>query len=249
MPLRCLPLQITLVCLVAAAVPVASPAADGGAQAPLTDPAGLASFTRAIQPLLLNRCAAGACHGGPASAQLQLTRGPSRGQVDRPTTLVNLQQLRKAVASKGGDRRFLQAVLRNHPPDMLPGRPAGGLLSVRERQLLATWLAAFTPPPASAPQAASDKQAVAQPLTPAGFKQPAGPFPHPRSQRGEASPEPPAGAVPATDRPNRFRQLLEQAANPPRLPPPQVTKGLQLDQVLPDDFPPLPPAADDSAAD
>ncbi len=249
MPLRCLPLQITLVCLVAAAVPVASPAADGGAQAPLTDPAGLASFTRAIQPLLLNRCAAGACHGGPASAQLQLTRGPTRGRIDRPTTLVNLQRLSEAVASKGGDRRFLQAVLRNHPPDMLPGRPAGGLLSVRERQLLATWLAAFTPPPASAPQADADKQAVAQRVTPANFEQPASPRPQTHSRQAQASPALPVVAVPATDRPNRFRQLLEQAANPPRLPPPQVTKGLQLDQVLPDDFPPLPPAADDSAAD
>lgn len=248
MPLRCLLFQITLVCLVPAAVPVASPAADGGVQAPLTNPAGLASFTRAIQPLLLNRCAAGACHGGPASAQLQLTRGPTRGRIDRPTTLANLQQLIEAVASKGGDRQFLQAVLRNHTPDMLPGRPSTGLLSVRERQLLATWLAAFTPRPAASAQADGDKKAVVQPLTPASFEQPASP-PQTHLKQAQASPAPPAAGTPSTVLPNRFRQLLEQATNPPQLPPPQVTKGLQLDQFLPNDFPPLPPAADDSAAD
>ena len=29
-------------------------------------PAAVADFTRKVQPLVLNKCAAGACHGGPA---------------------------------------------------------------------------------------------------------------------------------------------------------------------------------------
>jgi hypothetical protein len=36
---------------------------------------------------------------------------------------------------------------------------------------------------------------------------------------------------------NRFRLLLEQAKNPPQFPPPRVTPGLQLEKILPEEFP------------
>ncbi len=236
----------TLACLIALFAAHSFWAADDAAADPLTDPQGLASFTRAIQPLLLNRCATGACHGGPQAVGPQLTRGPTRGRMDRPTTLANLQQLSDAVAHKGGDQQFLLAVLQGHPPETLPGRPAAGLLSVRERQLLATWLAAFTQPSASR-LTDSDKKAVAQRLTPAGFDRPAGRPPLTPQPAGALAPRPPAAGTPTTDRPNRFRQLLEQATNPPQLPPPRITKGLQLDQILPEQFPPLPPATDSAS--
>jgi len=235
-----------LACLLSLALPVAARAADDLAD-PLADPPGLASFTRAIQPLLLNRCAAGACHGSPEAAHLQLTRGPTRGRADRLTTLRNLQQVSDAVAHRGGDQSFLQTVLRQHPPAMLPGRPAAGLLTVHERQLLATWLAAFMPPASDGP-ADSVQEADSQRVTPAAFDQPARrsllqPLP-----TGPMGPGPTAANASSTERPNRFRQLLEQAANPPQLPPPRVTKPLQLERVLPDNFPPLPPA-DDAASE
>lgn len=238
----------TLACVIAVFPAHSFWAADDAAADPLADPQGLASFTRAIQPLLLNRCGAGACHGGFEAARPQLTRGPTRGRLDRPTTLANLQQLTEEVARHGGDRPFLQAVLRGHPPQTLPGRPTAGLLSVRERQLLATWLAAFTQPPAS-PPAGTDPHADTRRIVTADCDQPAPDSPaHPRPVHTDnAGPDPTVTPNSATDRPNRFRQLLEQATNPPALPPPRVTKGLQLERVLPEQFPPLPPAA--AAAD
>ena len=39
------------------------------------------------------------------------------------------------------------------------------------------------------------------------------------------------------DRPNRFKLLLEREANPPQFPPPQVTPGLRLEEILPNEFP------------
>ena len=38
-------------------------------------------------------------------------------------------------------------------------------------------------------------------------------------------------------RPNRFKLLLERQSNPPQLPPPQVTPGLRLKEILPNEFP------------
>ncbi|NBW87768.1 MAG: hypothetical protein EBR23_13320, partial [Planctomycetia bacterium] len=35
----------------------------------------VARFTRQVQPLILNRCAAGACHGGPAAHAPRFARG------------------------------------------------------------------------------------------------------------------------------------------------------------------------------
>lgn len=199
--------------------PAAPPAAGDVA------PAALGSFTRAIQPLLLNRCATGACHGGPQAAAPQLERGPLHRQADRTTTLANLQRVTKAVADSGGSDAFLRQVLTGH--DALPRRPGrpsradDQVLSSRERQLLEAWLTLSLPPTASG---------SASPVSRPAFVQPAG-F------------EAPLAAAPQQATPNRFRRLLEQAANPPQLPPPRATRGLNLDTLLPDDFPPLPPAA------
>ncbi len=185
-------------------------------------PAALGSFTRAIQPLLLNRCATGACHGGPQAAEPRLQRGPLHGRTDRTTTIANLQRVIKAVADSGGSDAFLRQVLAGH--DALPRRPSrtdDKVLSSRERQLLEAWLTLSLPPTASGPTSPVSRPASVQP---AGFEAPLA-----------------AGPQPAA--PNRFRRLLEQAANPPQLPPPRATKGLNLDTLLPDDFPPLPPVA------
>ena len=241
------PFFAQLTCFVSFSLPVAARAAENAA-ALQTDPPGLASFTRAIQPLLLNRCAAGACHGSPAAARPQLIRGPTRGRVDRPTTLENLQQVSDAVDHEGGDLPFLQAVLRNHPPAMLRGRPATGLLTVRERQLLATWLATFMQPAANMPNE-SVQEPASQGVTPAAFNQPVNWPPHKSPPAATTVPGQADAGTPTTARPNRFRQLLEQAANPPQLPPPRVTRPLQLEKVLPDDFPPLPPVADDAVGE
>ena len=199
--------------------PAAPPTADDVA------PAALGSFTRAIQPLLLNRCATGACHGGPQAAEPRLQRGPLHGRTDRTTTLANLQQVIKAVADGGGSDAFLRQVLTGH--DALPRRPGrpsptdDELLSSRERQLLEAWLTLSLPPTASGSASPVSRPAAVQP----------------------ASFDAPVAAAPQPATPNRFRRLLEQAANPPQLPPPRAPRGLNLDALLPDDFPPLPPVA------
>ena len=54
--------------------------------APATGRAGdlppqlMARFTRQVQPLILNKCAAGACHGGPSAHSPAFNRGDVRGQ-------------------------------------------------------------------------------------------------------------------------------------------------------------------------
>ena len=53
------------------------------------NPAILGGFTRSIQPLLLNRCAAGACHGGPRR-RAETLRGPIHGQVNPENNPRNL---------------------------------------------------------------------------------------------------------------------------------------------------------------
>ena len=118
---------------------------------------------------------------------------------------------------------------------------------MHERQLLATWLAAFMPPASGGPTD-SVQEVNSQRVTPAAFDQPASQSLFQPMTAGAMGPGPAAANASSTDRPNRFRQLLEQAANPPQLPPPRVTKPLQLERVLPDDFPPLPPA-DDAASE
>lgn len=207
-------------------------AGDSPAAPPATTavaPAALGSFTRAIQPLLLNRCATGACHGGPQAAEPRLQRGPLHGRTDRTTTLANLQQVIKAVADSGGSDAFLRQVLTGH--DALPRRPSrpsrtdDQVLSSRERQLLEAWLTLSLPPTTSGSASPVSRPASVQP---AGF-------------------EAPLAAAPQPATPNQFRRLLEQAANPPQLPPPRATKGLNLDTLLPDDFPPLPPVATEPA--
>jgi len=216
---------VDLTCLFAGVLVSLAGAARSAPPDVAADPRGLASFTRVIQPLLLNRCAAGACHGGRQSPEPQFTRGPARGMIGRPTTLANLKQLTAAAQQAGTHADFFQTVLTRHADEPGLGRPTAGLLTTGERQLLATWLAAFASPPPDrsgrSGQIADDGTGLT--VYPAGFDQSAGPS---RENRG----------------PNRLQTLLEEAANPPQLPPPRVTKGLDLDSLLPEAFPPLPPA-------
>ena len=58
-------------------------------------------FTRQVQPLLVNRCAAGACHGGPAGHEPRFERGPVSARPDRMHTLANIDTFLKTV---GADR-------------------------------------------------------------------------------------------------------------------------------------------------
>ena len=194
-------------------------------------PAIVGSFTRAIQPLLLNRCAAGACHGGTQGTEPKLIRGPVHGHVNRKTTLMNLESVSSSVMHNAEDTRALASILDHH--NIKENKPVKNkpLLTAREQESLVTWLASLprntSPAPAQNPAENLAIEPVpmspnldlqTQPVTPANFTQP-------QHQRSLAK------------QPNRLRRLLEQAKNPPQLPLPTLTPGLQLEKLTPEEFP------------
>ncbi len=179
------------------------------------DPAILESFTRVIQPLILNRCAAGACHGGSQGAEPKLLRAPFQGQANQRTTLKNLYSITASVQGKYSDRTFLSKILNHHGKNKKQS-VTKDLLTKREQELFTTWVTAF-------PQNPYPRSRQAIPLTKSrGVKQ--------------ASLEQPQQRQAVTYQQNRFRLLLEQANNPPQLPPPRATPGLRLDEMLPVDL-------------
>ncbi len=180
-------------------------------------PAVIGSFTRAIQPILLNRCAAGACHGGSQGATPQLLRGPIHGQVNQRTTLKNLESITTSVQNKSNDRMFLSKILNHHDKRTNASVPKKELLTAHEQELFVTWLTAL--PQNENPQSRSAVHSPqAQRVDPANFE----------------LPQPPPASL---GQHNRFKILLEQAKNPPQFPPPRVTPGLRLEKILPEEFP------------
>tara|TARA_B100001758_G_scaffold242482_1_gene250834 strand:- start:397 stop:1092 length:696 start_codon:yes stop_codon:yes gene_type:complete len=180
-------------------------------------PAVIGSFTRAIQPLLLNRCAAGACHGGSQGAAPQLLRGPIHGRANQRTTLKNLESITTSVQDKSNDRMFLSKILNHHDKRTKASVPKKELLTAHEQELFVTWLTALHQN--EHPQLRSAA-------------------PSPQSQRVNPAsfelPQPPPASL---GQHNRFKILLEQAKNPPQFPPPRVTPGLRLEKILPEEFP------------
>ena len=194
-------------------------------------PAIVGSFTRAIQPLLLNRCAAGACHGGTQGTEPKLIRGPVHGRVNRKTTLMNLESVTSSVMHNAEDTQALALILDHH--NTKENKPVKNkpLLTAREQESLVTWIASLPrhTSPAPAPEPSRNPAIEPEPIksildlqtqtvTPTHFTQP-------QHQRSLAK------------QPNRLRRLLEQAKNPPQLPLPTLTPGLQLEKLTPEEFP------------
>jgi hypothetical protein len=156
----------------------------------------VAKFTRHVQPLLLNKCAAGACHGGPAAAPPRLQRGFGGGSLDRTTTLANLASFLEAVGPDRDPQQLVAALAVRHPATAATGAIVAAPLSARERLTLEQWLAAVR---------------VVEP---------------PRRFDPAVTPVAATVAEPSAAKPNRFRELLDNAANPPQLPPPQQPQGV-----------------------
>jgi len=154
----------------------------------------MARFTKTVQPLLLNKCAAGACHGGPSAHAPHLHRGDVSGRIDRGVTLANIEALFAALGEGHDATPFLKTVTARHPQSAAGQSLTLAPLTTAERATLEQWLVAATgrrDSPASALAA-----------------------------------RPPA--APPAARPNRFRAMLDAAANPPPLPPPQEPQGIIL---------------------
>lgn len=161
-------------------------------------------FTRHVQPLIVNRCAAGACHGGTASHAPRFDRGEAEGGLDRRATLANIDVLLDTLGPDRDAGPLLRLLASRHPAGAAPHAPRAEPLAPRQRAALETWLAAVR-----------DSERVRDPAVT------------------------PAVASAARPARNPFRRLLDDAANPPQLPPPQEPQGV----IFPRDE----PAADDDA--
>lgn len=166
-------------------------------------PESIAHFTRRVQPLLLNACAAGACHGRPDSPAPQFERTTSGTGVNRQITRANLQAFLEVVGPRRDPRDLVALLARRHPASAPAGSFTARPLSSEQRATLETWLAMVRseetrPQPRGAVQLASGVEESGQP-----------------------------------SRPNRLRALLDAAAQPPTLPPPEQPRGLIFGPIAP----------------
>jgi hypothetical protein len=172
-------------------------------------------FTRQVQPLLVNRCAAGACHGGPAGHEPRFERGPVSARPDRMHTLANIDTFLKTVGADRDPAQLVRMLAATHPAKAGRSRIAAAPLTASERRTIETWLADV--------RLAEARVHRDPDVMPASATLPALP-----------TPEPP--------QPNRLRDLLDSASNPPQLEPPRDPSGVIFrrdDDTLPE--PPLAP--------
>ena len=156
----------------------------------------MARFTKHVQPLVLNKCAAGACHGGSSAHAPQFSRGDVSGRIDRGVTLANIETLFRATGQHGNATPFLTTISARHPASAKATGLTMKPLTTAERATLEQWLIAAT--------GGRDFEA-SRPKTPSTATQ--------------------ASTIPT---PNRFRAMLDAAANPAPLPPPQEPQGIIL---------------------
>jgi hypothetical protein len=163
-------------------------------------------FTRRIQPLVLNRCASGACHGSPTGPEPRFTRSDPRGGIDHRTTQANLRAFLVALGPEADAASLAALLAAGHPAKPANPRLVAAPLSPQERVSLERWLAGV--------RHSGRGPLVDYAVQPATATVPA-----------------PAAPPPA---PNRFKALLDTAANPPEFPPPEEPKGV----IFPKDVPP-----------
>jgi hypothetical protein len=206
------------VAAMAVAIVLAGPVAHGDAGLP---PELVSGFTRAVQPLLINKCAQGACHGGTAATTFHLRRIPGGRSPDRPTTLENLAAFLSAVGPDRDPAPLVQSLATRHPAAAARNALIAAPLSARERITIEHWLAAVRAVETTRPRHVADPAVIPASATVPAL--PAGP-----------------------PRPNRFQTLLDAAANPPQFPPPQEPQGVIRLDDLPGDAPPPAPPPDES---
>ncbi|MFM7107330.1 MAG: hypothetical protein ACKOZU_01775 [Planctomycetaceae bacterium] len=191
--------------LLRAALALAAAGAAGRAAATDLPPEVVASFTQRVQPLLLNRCATGACHGSADSPAPRLRRGIGQAPPDQSHTRANLAAFLAAVGPARDPRPLAATLAAGHPADVEAPTRRAAPLSTPERVTLDRWLAQVRD---------AERAAIVDPrVMPASAEMP------------EAAPP----------RPNRFRALLDSAANPPDLPPPREPPGVIFKNDVPPD--------------
>jgi hypothetical protein len=104
-------------------------------------PGVVAKFTRQVQPLLVNRCAAGACHGGPAGHEPRFERGPASARPDRIDTLSNMRTFLDTIGADRDPKRLVMLLSERHPTEPSTSRLAAAPLTAGERITIESWLA------------------------------------------------------------------------------------------------------------
>lgn len=157
MPARGLTFSCIVVCLLA-----------GGPAALAADlpPALVARFTRQVQPLIVNRCAAGACHGGPAGHEPRFERGPASARIDRTHTLANLDTFLTSIGTDRDPARLVTLLAGTHPAIPARGGYAAAPLTSNERVTIESWLAAVRQAEATHRVAPAVRQVAAHTATP-----------------------------------------------------------------------------------
>ncbi len=187
--------QFLVAARVVAFVTAAIAATPSIATATDLSPQLMARFTKHVQPLLLNKCAAGACHGGPSAHAPHFNRGDVSGRIDRGVTLANIETLFRVTDQNGNATPFLTTISARHPASATATSLTMKPLTTAERATLEQWLIAAT----------GRDFAASRPMT--------------QSSAAQAT---------AIQPPNRFRAMLDAAANPAPLPPPQEPQGILL---------------------
>lgn len=162
----------------------------------------MARFTKQVQPLVLNKCGAGACHGGPASHAPHFNRGDVSGRIDRGVSLANIETLFRLIGPSGNASPLLTTISARHPASSTSTSLIMTPITTTERATLEQWLIAAT---------GSRNLQASRSATP--------------GTTTHASVTPP---------PNRFRAMLDAAANPAPLPPPQEPQGIILGKDQPE---------------
>lgn len=120
---------VVLATALPAALATRTPAAD-------LPPDLVGRFTRQVQPLLLNRCAAGACHGGPQAPAPRLRRTA----FTPADTLANATAFGDLLGPDGDPAPLVQRLAVRHPAEPVSRTLMMTPLTPRERVVLERWL-------------------------------------------------------------------------------------------------------------
>jgi hypothetical protein len=145
---------------------------------------------------VLNRCASGACHGSPTGPEPRFTRSDPRGGIDHRSTQANLRAFLVALGPEDDATKLAALLAAGHPAKPASPRLVAAPLSPQERMSLERWLAGV-------------RQSGRGPIVDYAVQQ--------------ATATAPVATPPAA---NRFKALLDTAANPPEFPPPEEPKGV-----------------------
>jgi len=105
-------------------------------------PGAVETFTNHVQPLLLNRCATGGCHGAAATNQLRLERTAGGRPISRSITYRNLEAVLQCInRDDAAASPLLKLPLESH------GGTSGAIFQshdLQQYQLLAIWVQAIS---------------------------------------------------------------------------------------------------------